>query len=171
MLLANVILGLVALSTLCLIVFLADSFFGKLDFITHKAVVGDVITIIKQKGLEGGNFYDLGSSRGALAVRVARKLPRLKVNGIDDNWSRVLFARVRALLIQNIRFNREDVFTADVSVANIVYIYLPQDLMEGLRAKLQKELKPGSWIISYKVSFANWQAAETLGQLFIYQMT
>jgi hypothetical protein len=74
----------------------------------------------------------------------------------------------RSLFSANVNFKTGNIFSADVSSADIVYLYLPQELMANLEIKLQKELKPGSLIISNSVSFRNWQPSFKQDKLFIY---
>ena len=149
--------------------FLIDSFFGGLDFTTRPLVVSEVVKIIKQRHLESGRFYDLGSARGNFAIKIAKALPNLQVYGIDDNWFRIGFAKARGIFLKNLNFTIQDIFKANVSLANILYIYLPQELMPNLQSKLQKELKNGAIVITNRVSFPSWQPIEKVNQLFIYQ--
>jgi len=148
--------------------FLADRVFGGLDFATGQDGVNQVVGVIKQRHLENRNFYDLGSARGTFACKIAKALPNLHVRGIDGSNFRVLWSNLTAIFIKNLKFKKENFFKTDVSSADIVYLYLPQQLMPGLQAKLQKELKPGSLVISKRVSFPDWQPVEKLKELFIY---
>ncbi|MEK7161484.1 MAG: class I SAM-dependent methyltransferase [Patescibacteria group bacterium] len=149
-------------------VFLADSSFGGLDFSTNRETIKQVVGIIKQRHLESGNFYDLGSARGNFASQIAGVFPNLRVTGIDNNSLRLLVSKIRTMFLKNINFQKENIFKTNVSSADVIYIYLPKELMPELQAKLQKELKPGSMVITNKVSFPNWPLVEKLNELFIY---
>lgn len=141
--------------------FLVDGIFGGLDFTTGEVVAEQVTGIIKERHLEKGFFYDLGSCRGGFAIKIAKTFPQLCVYGIDDSRFRNLLARLRSTFLKNLRFDKENIFSTNVSQADIVYLYLPQELMPDLQTKLQKELKPGALIISYSVSFPNWTPAQS----------
>ena len=159
-------------------VILLNSVVGKFDFVSSSQSISHVINIIKRQHLENGNFYDLGSARGKFAAGIAKKLPGLKIYGFDDSGFRVFCSKARSVFLKNLNFKKQDIFSADVSTADIVYLYLPQELMPTLEIKLQKELKPGSLIISNSVSFPGRQPSEILithkhrpdfEKLFVYQ--
>jgi len=138
-----------------------DALFGKLDFVSSNFALEKALVIIKDRKLDGGSFFDLGSCRGSFAAKMAKKLPQLHVRGIDDSWFRTLCASIRSTFLKNADFSQGNIFTTNVSSADIVYLYLPQELMPELENKLQKELKPGSLVISNSVSFPSWQASES----------
>lgn len=164
---------------LAYVVFMSDSAIGHLDFISNRTVANRVIDIIKSKHLENGSFYDLGSAKGVFAARIAKTLPKLSVCGIDDSGFRIFCSNISAKFFKNLKFKKQDIFNADVSTANVVYLYLPQELMPALQTKLQKELKPGSLVISNSVSFSSWIPSETIAvnknksdfkKLFVYKL-
>lgn len=178
MLLVVIVLGFLFLFIFVFfLLFLADSIFGGLDFASGSSVASKVIEVVKERHLETGNFYDLGSARGGFAVKIAQALPKMHIIGIDDSRFRVLLSKARAVFFKNLKFKKENIFTTDVSSANIIYLYLPQELMPELQTKLQKELKPGALVISTSVSFPSWQPIQVydldqkglkVPKLFIY---
>jgi len=153
-------LAFVAIFVYFLIVY--DGFFGGYDFTSSKAVSQKVIKIISDRHLESGKFYDLGSCRGGFSAKLARRFSELDIVGVDDNRLRIFCSKIRTVFLRNIKFKKQDIFTADVSAADIIYLYLPQELMPALQIKLQKELKPGSLIISNSVSFVGREPNEIL---------
>ena len=165
MLTALIILVLVLFSFL---LFFLDSIFGGLDFGSSSTAASLVVKIIKDRHLEQGIFYDLGSARGSFVCKIAQALPTMQVTGFDDSSFRVLVSKLRALFLKNINFKKADIFKTNLSPANVTFIYLPQELMSGLQEKLQKELKPGAIVISNKVNFPSWQPTQKLNNLFVY---
>lgn len=161
--------GLVVVMMLVYFVFLFDSATGGLDFTSSRMTGNLVIGIIKRQNLDNGNFYDLGSARGKFAARIAKNLPGLKVYGFDNSGLRIFISKIRSPFVKNVQFKKQDIFTANVSKANVIYLYLPQELMPALEKKLQKELKPGSLVITNRVSFSGRQPTQTLDKLFIYK--
>ena len=172
-----------ALVILCLLflvgglIFLFDAAFGGLDFASSQMAADAVAKIIRDRYLEKENFYDLGSCRGKFAIKLAKILPGLQIIGIDNSPLRVFSSKLKSIFLKNITFAYGNIFHTDVSLANIVYLYLPQELMPDLQAKLQKELKRGALVISNSVSFPNWQASSIVNlpndtsitkKLFIY---
>lgn len=179
MFLTALVLLLVLAAVLIYLVLLADSAFGKYDFATNPQAIAKVIEIVNQRGLENGTIYDLGCARGNFVVKIARGLPKAKIIGIDDSRLRIFWAKTRAIFLPNVNFKKEDIFDADLSAADLVYIYLPQTMLPDLQVKLQKQMKKGSLVISSSVSFVNWQPIETYDlnskamhpqKLFIYQL-
>jgi len=165
MLLLSVFLALVVVG---MTVFLLDSFFGGLDFASNLAIASHTVSIIKNRKLENGRFYDLGSARGGFALIIAKALPNMRVTGIDCSWVRDWIAKARSVFYKNLDFKKDDIFEAELTSADVVYIYLPQELMNDLEIKLKKELKPGAIVVSNKVNFPNWQPAEKVDKLFVY---
>ena len=163
-----VILVFLFLGVCGLFVVLADGAFGGLDFKSNQAAINQVIGIIKQRHLETGVFYDLGSARGKFALKIAKAFPKLQVSGIDNNSFRLFLSNIRSKFLKNLNFKKEDIFKTDVSSANIIYLYLPKELMPEMENKLQHELKPGAWVITNKVNFPHWLPVEKINDLSIY---
>ncbi len=182
MLLVSIISGVLVFLVFGLLFFLADAFFGKEDFASSHLAVDRVVKIIKERHLEKGQLYDLGSCRGSFAVKIASAFPGMKIIGIDDSWFRTLFSKTRGIFLKNVSFRKANIFKSDISSADIIYVYLPQELMPDLQTKLKKELKAGNLVIANRVTFPNWQPAETLSldeidqvrggpaKLFLYQI-
>lgn len=167
MLLILAICSFLFLFEVILLIFLLDVIFGKLDYASNAAAVRGVIGYLTSRRT-GGNFMDLGSAWGGFAVKVAKVFPQMQVLGIDDSVIRVGWAKTRSAFLKNASFKRYDIFAADVSSVDAVYIYLPRELMPGLEKKLQKELKPGAVVIANRVSFPSWPPVQTIQQLSIY---
>jgi cyclopropane fatty-acyl-phospholipid synthase-like methyltransferase len=94
--------------------------------------------------------YDLGCGDGQIVTAAARDFGATAV-GIDINPVRVKEAneRVAKAGVQNkVKILNEDLFTANISQASVVTLYLLQTLNEKLIPKLNKELKPGTRIVS-----------------------
>ena len=61
------------------------------------------------------------------------------------------------------RFLNQDLFTTPIGEATVVTLYLLRSLNEKLMPKLQKELKPGSRVVSQSFSMgAQWPADQTI---------
>ena len=102
--------------------------------------------------------YDLGCGDGRIVIAAAKQYGAHGV-GIDISADRIREARdnarkagVEAL----VKFDVGDVFDADLSAATVVTLYLLPDLNLRLRPKLQKELKPGTRVISHAFDMGDW---------------
>ena len=94
--------------------------------------------------------YDLGCGDGRIVVTAAQKYG-CKGVGYDINPQRVSesLANVAKENVGNlVRIEQEDIFTLDLSGANVVTLYLLPDLNVKLIPQLEK-LKPGSRIVSH----------------------
>lgn len=95
--------------------------------------------------------YDLGSGDGRIVITAARKYGARGV-GIEIDPALVKSASENAAaagVSDRVRFVRQDLFTADISRATVVTLYLLQSINERLRPKLVRELKPGTRIVSH----------------------
>jgi SAM-dependent methyltransferase len=109
--------------------------------------------------------YDLGSGDGRIVITAARKYGARGV-GVEIDpalVARATEAAAAAGVAGRVRFLTQDLFTADISDATVVTLYLLQSLNERLRPKLVRELKPGARIVSHTFSMGpEWPPATTL---------
>lgn len=142
-------------------IFALDSLIQGHDLPTSKRTIKVLVKTISEYQVKANNFYDLGCSRGTLAIAVKKRLPELKVYGIDNSSIRIFFSKLKALLLKrNINFKKQDIFNTDLRNADIVYTYLWYDIMPPLEKKLEKELKKGAIIITNTSKFPNWKPAQ-----------
>jgi SAM-dependent methyltransferase len=117
-------------------------------------------------------IYDLGCGDGRYVITAARRFGARGV-GIDLDAALIKGAREsaqRAGIADRVRFVEADLFTADISEATIVTLYLAPQLNLKLRAKLFKDLKPGTRILSYRFDMGDWapEKTEKVGSTPIY---
>lgn len=160
-----------------------DFLFGEADFETSQEAVEQIGKIIRSHNFQNGLLYDLGSCRGGFAFRIQSVCPGLEVVGVDKSRMKIWFSRLRGLFHKNQnspRFLEADIFDTEVSGIDAAFAYLPRPLLPALEAKLQKELKPGSLAITYRVNFPTWQPIEVFmtdlqererNKIFVYQKT
>lgn len=94
--------------------------------------------------------YDLGCGDGIIVATAAQKHGARAV-GIDIDPQRVKEANERiqkAGVTDKVKILNEDLFEADISSATVVTLYLLPSLNLKLAPKLNKELKPGTRIVS-----------------------
>ncbi len=98
--------------------------------------------------------YDLGSGDGRIPITAA-KTYGAKATGIDICDLRIKEANANlksANVADKVTFLQQDLFKTDISQATVVTMYLLPTLNVRLIPKLNKELKPGTRIVSH--SFA-----------------
>lgn len=109
--------------------------------------------------------FDLGSGYGFLANRIAHALPASHVKGFDIAPFPLACASFvqRVLGPSNLAFERADFFKTDCSDADAVVFYLTPSLAIRVGEKLDRELKPGSLVISHTFPVGGaWTPAETV---------
>lgn len=95
--------------------------------------------------------YDLGSGDGRIVITAAKKYGASGV-GLEIDPALVKRARENAAaagVSNRVRFVTQNLFSADLSKASVVTLYLLQSINERLRPKLVRELKPGTRIVSH----------------------
>jgi predicted RNA methylase len=102
--------------------------------------------------------YDLGSGDGRIAIVAAQTFGARGV-GIELDPRLVAISRQVADDVQlagRVTFVEGDLFSADVSRATIVTIFLSAGVNAKLEPKLRKELRPGTRIVSRKYPLGAW---------------
>ena len=96
-------------------------------------------------------IYDLGSGDGRIPITAAKAYGARGV-GIDIDPQRIKEATENlktAGVGDRVKFLNQDLFTTDISEATVVTLYLLPSLNVKLIPKLNKELKPGTRIVSH----------------------
>jgi len=82
---------------------------------------------------------------------------------VTRRWRRATENAAAAGVSDRVRFVNENLFTADVSPATVVTLYLLQSINERLRPKLVRELKPGTRVVSHVFNMGpEWPAEQKL---------
>jgi cyclopropane fatty-acyl-phospholipid synthase-like methyltransferase len=121
--------------------------------------------------------YDLGSGDGRIVITAAKKYGARGV-GIDLDPALVKRATQNAAaagVSDKVQFITGDIFTANISSATVVTLYLLQSINERLRPKLVRELKPGTRIVSHVFNMGpEWAPERTtalgLNRIFLYSI-
>ncbi len=132
--------------------------------------------MLEMAGVKAGDIvYDLGCGDGRIVITAAKKFGATGV-GVDLNPQRIKEANENAKAAgveDKVRFVEGNLFDFDFSEANVVTMYLLPSVNLKLRPKLQKELKPGSRIVSHDFDMGDWEAekVEEVGYDTIYLWT
>jgi hypothetical protein len=116
--------------------------------------------MLKVAGVSDRDFVvDLGSGDGRIVITAAQKHgARGRGYDIDGELVARSNAAARKLgLQQRVSFREQDVLKADIGEATVVTLYLLPEMMQQLRAKLLRELKPGTRIVSHDFDFGDWK--------------
>jgi SAM-dependent methyltransferase len=106
----------------------------------------------------GDVVYDLGSGDGRIVIIAAQKYGARGV-GIELVPRLVEMSRELARegeVEDRVTFVEGDLFTADISEATVVTLYLSPGINRRLLPKLKTELRPGARIVSRQFRFGSW---------------
>lgn len=108
--------------------------------------------------------YDLGSGDGRIVILAAQKYGARGV-GIELDPRLVGISREVAIdgeVTDRVKFIEGDLFTADISGATVVTLFLSPEVNRRLLPKLRRELRPGTRIVSHQFRLGSWPPAETV---------
>ena len=103
-------------------------------------------------------IYDLGSGDGRIIIQAAKRYG-VKGVGIEIDADLVQKARDNAFkekVEDLVEFRMQDALTVDVSPATVVTLYMLPEFNAKLRPIFDKELKPGSRVVSHDFAIQGW---------------
>lgn len=124
----------------------------------------------------GQKVYDLGCGDGRVVVAAARA--GANAQGFEISLFPFILASIRRLWQKNkarIRISYRDIWSVNLSDANIVYFFLMPKVYPKLRVKLGKELRKGAKVIAYVWPMKEWQPVkadltEGYSKIYLYEM-
>lgn len=152
--LGDILLGFAALLTLFVCVTLAWHVLYPIPFVPTPGPV--IEAMIRMARLEGDEaVYDLGAGDGRLLAAVLKKYPGVSATGyevIPTVWLLGFFRK----LIQRTPYawHLKNALTADVSGADVIFLYLFPEVMDDLRKVFDAQLQPGTLVVSNTFKFA-----------------
>jgi len=119
-------------------------------------------------------LYDLGSGDGRVLLLAAREF---QARGIGAeigplqcalSWLRI----VSGGLADRIQIRWENFMKADVRDVDVVYVYATSKELMKLAPSLEKQMKPGSRVISISADFPEWEPSrfDNHDLIFVYEM-
>jgi hypothetical protein len=106
--------------------------------------------------------YDLGCGDGRIVIAASKKYGARGV-GIDIDPQRIKESKANAEsagVEELVKFYLGDATKVDISEATVVMLYLLPESNELLRPKLEKELKPGTYVVSHNYAIPGWEKKE-----------
>ena len=122
----------------------------------------------------GELVYDLGCGDGRIIVSAVTRFDAravgIEIDPLRYAWVKLLVKLMRIADKAEIIFG--DFFKQDLSQADVVTCYLLQPTNEKLEAKLLRELKPGTRVVSYTFTFPNMKlvAHDRGSKIYCYQI-
>jgi SAM-dependent methyltransferase len=123
----------------------------------------------------GDVVYDIGSGDGAIIISAAKKYGVHGV-GIEIDQDLVLKARdnaYREKVEHLVEFRAQDAFTVDMSPATVVTLYMLPEFNAKLQPILQRQLKPGTRVVSHDYPIEGWvpDRTEVVKGTFVHDHT
>lgn len=111
----------------------------------------DIARVVRYAALARGEcFVELGCGDGRVLAALAAAAPDARVIGVERSLVLVGIARLATAGTRNVQVVWGDLFSYDLSPADVVYCFgMPRALTGAVREKFLRELKPGARIISY----------------------
>jgi len=123
---------------------------------TPSDVIREMLRIAKAK--PGELLIDLGCGEGDVLIIAASEFGCSCIGyEIDDVLVNTALNRVKELgLDGKVKIIHDDLFNADISNANIVFLYLTPRMLGTLKTKLERELKKGARVLSHDYPINGW---------------
>ena len=113
----------------------------------------DVARLVKLANIsESDIVYDLGAGDGRLLLAVARQSNAQHITGFELSPFHIIQTRIRLWrhgLTQRIKIKAKDFYRQDLGQADVILCFLTPKAMQSLKPKFDKELKPGTRVVSY----------------------
>jgi cyclopropane fatty-acyl-phospholipid synthase-like methyltransferase len=129
---------------------------------TPEAVVDAMLKVAKVGPTD--IVYDLGCGDGRIVIAAARNYGARGV-GIDVDPRRIAEAQANARqagVTDRVQFRQQDLFEADIHQATVVTLYLLPSLNVRLLPKLERDLEPGTRIVSHAFDMGDWKPEQHL---------
>jgi hypothetical protein len=119
--------------------------------------------MLEMAGVREEDFvYDIGCGDGRIVIAAAEKFGAKGI-GIDIDPERIRESREnaeKAMVGHLVSFICGDATKADISKATVVTLYLLPESNALLRPKLERELAPGTRVVSHNYVIPGWEARE-----------
>lgn len=111
--------------------------------------------MLRMAGLAGREtVVDIGAGDGRLLIAAKRLYPGIRAIGYENALGVWLVGKLRILLSRcDVVFRLRDALRADFSSADVIFVYLGPEMMHALEAKFDRELRPGTRVISHSFRF------------------
>ncbi len=112
----------------------------------------------------GETVIDLGSGDGRIVFAATQGRPGVRGIGVDVNNELVVKANASAKeqkLADRVQFLHQNVFDADLSKVDVIFMWLFPELMRLLRPKILREARPGTRLVAATWDMGPWWPADT----------
>src|SRR3954468_8714817 len=122
----------------------------------------NVERMVKLARLKAGDVVaDLGSGDGRIVIAAAKSNPKVRGWGVDVDAKLVTESNEtarKAGLAGRVQFFQQNVFDADLSKVDVIFMWLFPELQRLLRTKILAEARPGTRVVTNIWDMGTWQA-------------
>ena len=107
----------------------------------------------------GDIFYDLGSGDGRVLILAASEYGAYTV-GIEISPLHCILTSIKALshgVHKQVRVRWGNFYKADISKADVVFVYMTSKIASRLRPHFENQLHPGARVITISCEISGWQ--------------
>jgi SAM-dependent methyltransferase len=138
--------------------------------VTDNDVVNAMLELAQVRPDE--RVVDLGSGDGRILIAAARSLGARGL-GVDIDPARIResTANARAAGVSHrVIFRREDLFQTPLGDADVLTLYLSNDINFRLRPRILAQMRPGARVVSHDFNMGDWRADQTqrIGTATVY---
>lgn len=122
-----------------------------------ESVIRRLLTMAELK--PGEIFVDLGAGDGRPVIIAAREFGARAI-GVElrEDLVKQAMRKVMELGLQDrVKIIHDDIFNVNISMADVVYLYLTTSANEKVKPKLEAELKRGARVVSHDYEIIGWK--------------
>lgn len=151
--LGDVVLAVVSVSVCIVLVTMLVHIWQRVPFVpTGGRVVEQMVMLAKLK--KGDRVYDLGAGDGRFLIAAKRQVPGIVATGFEVAPAVWMLGQLRIWWSGlAIRYRFADFMKADVSDADVIFLFLSPAWMVRLSKKFAVQLRPGTLIVSQSFRF------------------
>ena len=129
------------------------------DVVYEPTPLGVVARMLEVAQVKAGDVvYDLGCGDARIVIAAAQRGARGVGFEIEPNLVQYAIANIKAEnMAEKVKVVQQDLFTADMSEATVVALYLLPEMNTRLRPKFWKELKVGSRVVANSFPISGWE--------------
>jgi len=102
---------------------------------------------------DGARVVDAGCGLGAGLKALHGEYPQARIHGLEWSWPLTALCALRCRFAQ---VRRDDIWAADWSGYDLVYLFQRPESMPRAMDKAAGELRPGSWLVSLEFEAGGW---------------